>query len=147
MRLFYVPRISLENCKLGTIHKSTRIGYTSLNRRNRWPVKMEKLFSMLKMWRFVMDEEQNMPLDQVRKAKLLEEEMGFDVPFATFTWKYWLDLQARMNQGYSRYLRAIENRRTDQALLVTLEMMEMAADLLKEAVSCADPPSSRSPLR
>jgi len=97
-----------------------------------------------------MDEEQNMPLDQVRKAKLLEEEMGFDVPFATFTWKYWLDLQARMNQGYSRYLRAIGNRRTDQALLVTLEMMEMAADLLKEAVSWVDPPSPtapRSPLR
>src|SRR5258708_34480884 len=99
MRLFYVPRISLENCKLRTIHKSTRIGYTSLNRRNLWPVKMEKLLSMLKLWRFVMDEKPKTPLDQVRKAKLLEEEMDFDVQFATFPWKYWWSLQPRRNDG------------------------------------------------
>jgi hypothetical protein len=86
-----------------------------------------------------MDEEHNMTLDQVRKVKGLEEEMGFDVPFATFTWQHWLDLQARMNQGYSRYLRAIEGRRVDIALVVTLEMMEMVADLLKEACSWVEP--------
>jgi hypothetical protein len=88
-----------------------------------------------------MDEEQNMSLEQVRKAKLLEEDQGFDVPFATFTWKHWMDLQARMNQGYSRYLRAIEGRRVDLALVITLEMMEMVADLLKEACSWVDPPT------
>lgn len=89
-----------------------------------------------------MDKEQNMTLNELRKSKLLEEEMGFDVPFATFTWKHWLELQARMNQGYSRYLRAIESRRIDLALVVTLEMMEMVADLLKEACSWVDPPAS-----
>lgn len=65
-----------------------------------------------------MDEEQRMTLDQLRKSKSLEEDMGFDVPFATFTWKHWMDLQSRMNQGYSRYLRAIENQRVDLALVV-----------------------------
>src|SRR5579885_329646 len=94
------------------------------------------------MLRFVMDEDQSMSLDQLKKLKSLEEDMGFDVPFATFTWKHWMDLQARMNQGYSRYLRAIENRRIDQALVVTLEMMEMVADLLKEACSWIEPPLS-----
>jgi hypothetical protein len=86
-----------------------------------------------------MGEEHNMTLKQVLQAKGVEEAMGFDVPFATFTWQHWLDLQARMNQGYSRYLRAIEGRRTDLALLVTLEMMEMVSDLLKEACSWVEP--------
>lgn len=88
-----------------------------------------------------MDEERSIPLDQLRKMKLLEEEMGFDVPFVTFSWKHWLDLQATMNQGYSRYLRAIENRRVDLALMVTLEMMEMVEDMLKEAISWVEPSS------
>lgn len=92
-----------------------------------------------------MDEEQNMSLDHLRKAKSLEEEMGFDAPFATFTWKHWMNLQTRMNQGYSRYLRAIEGRRVDLALVVTLEMMEMVADLLKEATSWVEPPSAQMP--
>lgn len=89
-----------------------------------------------------MEEEQSISLDQLKKSKSLEEDMGFDVPFATFTWSHWMDLQARMNQGYSRYLRAIESRRVDLALVVTLEMMEMVADLLKEACSWIDPPLS-----
>ena len=88
----------------------------------------------------VMDEEQSMTLEQIRQAKSLEEELGFDAPFATFTWKYWLDLQARMNQGYCRYLRAIENRRADLALVVTLEMMEMVTDMLKEACTWIESP-------
>jgi hypothetical protein len=91
-----------------------------------------------------MDEEQNMTLSEMCNAKGIEEEMGFDAPFATFTWKHWLDLQAKMNQGFSRYLRAIEHGRSDLSLLVTLEMMEMVKDLLKEAcswVNPADPPS------
>lgn len=92
-----------------------------------------------------MDEEQNMSLEEVRKARMLEEEMGFDAPFATFTWQHWLDLQSRMTQGFSRYLRAIENHRADFALLITLEMMQMSADLLKEACAWVDPPASDPP--
>jgi hypothetical protein len=88
------------------------------------------------------DEEQNMSLEEVRKSRLLEEEMGFDSPFATFTWKHWMDLQARMNQGYCRYLRAIEGQRIDLALIVSLEMMEMVADMLKEACSWVESPMS-----
>ncbi len=86
-----------------------------------------------------MNEEHNLTLDQVRQLKGLEEKMGFDVPFATFTWQHWLALQTGMTQGYSRYLRAIQERRTDLALVVTLEMMEMVSDLLKEACSWVEP--------
>jgi hypothetical protein len=91
-----------------------------------------------------MDEEQNMTLDQIRKLDMLEEDMGFDAPFVTFTWKHWLDLQARMNQGFSRYLRAVEGRRTDLSLAITLEMMELVADLLKEACAWVDSPPKPS---
>ena len=40
-----------------------------------------------------MEEEQSISLDQLKKSKSLEEDMGFDVPFATFTWRHWMDLQ------------------------------------------------------
>ncbi len=70
------------------------------------------------------------------KRLLVEEEAkGYDVPFVTFTWQGWIELQAQTTQNYSRFLRAIENRRIDIAPLVGLEMAEMSIDLLKEACS------------
>ncbi len=79
--------------------------------------------------------EQNMPLEAVRQMVLAEEEGGYDVPFATFTWQHWQDLQARFVQNMARFQRAIEQRRIDVALFAGLEAQEMATDLLKEACS------------
>lgn len=82
-----------------------------------------------------MEKQQGISLHHTHKVEALEKTGDFSEPFATFTWDHWMNLQARVNQGFSRYLRAIESQRIDLALAVTLEMMEMAADLLKEAVA------------
>lgn len=79
--------------------------------------------------------EQNISLEAVRQMVLAEEEGGYDVPFATFTWQYWQDLQARFLQNMARFQRAIEQRRIDVALFAGLEAQELATDLLKEACS------------
>lgn len=78
---------------------------------------------------------QNMSLEAIRQLVLAEEAQGFDVPFATFTWQHWQDLQARFLQNMARFQRAIEQRRIDVALFAGLEVHELAADLLKEACS------------
>lgn len=76
----------------------------------------------------------HMTLDEVR-GMILEEEEGYDAPFVTFTWQHWLEMHARANRSFSRFLRAIENRRVDVALLVGLEMQELATSMLIEAVA------------
>src|SRR6266702_4152173 len=42
----------------------------------------------------------------------VEEEMGFDVPFSTFTWVRWLEMQVVMVHGFARFQRAVETRET-----------------------------------
>lgn len=86
-----------------------------------------------------MEKQRDISLHRARKVEALENTGDLAEPFATFTWDHWMNLQARMNQGFSRYLRAIENQRVDLALAVTLEMMEAAADLLKEAIAWVEP--------
>lgn len=76
-----------------------------------------------------------MSLAEVRQHMLPEEEDGYDAPFATFTWQRWLEMQAQVSQNFSRFLRAIENRRIDIALLEGLEMQEVSTQLLLEACS------------
>lgn len=88
-----------------------------------------------------MEKQQGTSFHHGRKVEALEKIGNLSEPFATFTWDHWMTLQARMNQGFSRYLRAIESRRVDLALAVTLEMMEMTADLLKEAIAWVEPPA------
>ncbi|HEU5384198.1 MAG TPA: hypothetical protein VFV38_53070 [Ktedonobacteraceae bacterium] len=73
-----------------------------------------------------------MTLEEVRRSVLAEED-GYDVPFSTFTWRHWLEMQAQANQSFSRFLRAIENQRIDVALLVGLEIQEIATRMLVEA--------------
>lgn len=81
---------------------------------------------------------ETMTLDDVRHT-LQSEEMGYDAPFATLTWRYWLEMQTRAPQCFSRFLRAIEERHVDAALMVAMEMQEMASQLLLEVyASVAD---------
>lgn len=72
-----------------------------------------------------------MSLENVREA--LNEEQGYDAPFATFTWRYWLDAQTRAMQCFSRFVRAVEERHPDHALMIGLEMQEIATAMLLEA--------------
>ncbi len=75
-----------------------------------------------------------MALKDVREASWSEEE-GYDAPFGTFTWKHWMESQARINQCFSRFVRAIEEKRATQALMIGLEVQEIATQMLLEAYS------------
>ena len=72
-----------------------------------------------------------MSLENVREA--LNEEQGYDAPFATFTWRYWMDAQARTMQCFTRFVRAVEEHHLDHAIMIGLEMQEMATAMLLEA--------------
>ncbi|HEY0757202.1 MAG TPA: hypothetical protein VGD98_24825 [Ktedonobacteraceae bacterium] len=63
----------------------------------------------------------------------MDEEQGYDAPFATFTWRHWLDCQARAMQCFSRFLRAVEEHHPDHALMIGLEMQEISTAMLLEA--------------
>ena len=75
-----------------------------------------------------------MPLKEVRQATWPEEE-GYDAPFATFTWKHWMEAQTRVNQCFSRFVRAVEEKRAARALMIGLEVQEIATQMLLEAYS------------
>lgn len=90
-----------------------------------------------------MDRDEEKAWQRARRVEALEQAGKFSEPFATFSWEDWMDLQTRVNQGFGRYLRAIENRRPDLALAMTLEIMEATADLLKEALAWIEPPAPR----
>jgi hypothetical protein len=62
-----------------------------------------------------------------------EEETGCDVPFTTFTWAHWLEMQAKMVQCLTRYQRAVEHQQAQVALLVVLEIQQLTTELYKEA--------------
>jgi hypothetical protein len=81
------------------------------------------------------DETTAMSLKAVRQAVMGEIEQGYDVPFATFPWKRWEEMQGQFLQNMSRYQRAIENQRLDAAFFAALELQEIVVDLLKEASS------------
>jgi hypothetical protein len=93
---------------------------------------------MIGLEKMVMAETQEsrevMTLKEVYEAGRPEEE-GYDAPFATFTWRHWMTSQARLNQCFSRFVRAIEERRAAQAMLIGLEVQEIATQMLVEAYS------------
>lgn len=72
-----------------------------------------------------------MSLESVRE--LLDEEQGYDAPFETFTWRYWLELQARAMQSFTRFVRAVGEQRPDHLVMIGLEMQEIATTMLLEA--------------
>ena len=81
-----------------------------------------------------------MTMEMIRGAMDPEEE-GYDTPFATFTWRHWMEAQAKINQCFSRFIRAVEHERTDQALMIGLEVQEIATQMLLEAYAmCANLP-------
>ena len=81
-----------------------------------------------------------MSLKDVREAGWPENN-GYDAPFGTFTWQHWLDAQAKVNQCFSRFVRAIEEKQGVQALMICLDVQEIATEMLIEAYSlCANAP-------
>lgn len=75
-----------------------------------------------------------MTLKEVYEAGCPAEE-GYDAPFATFTWRHWMTSQARLNQCFSRFVRAVEEKHAAQAMLIGLEVQEIATQMLVEAYS------------
>lgn len=73
------------------------------------------------------------PLEEIKQLVVKDEEMGYDAPFATITWKGWLEMQAHILQNMARFQRAIANEQMDSALFAALEVQEIATQLLKEA--------------
>jgi hypothetical protein len=85
------------------------------------------------------DKNQRMSLAEVREQIVGKEEMGFDQPFLTFTWQHWEEMQARVQQNFHRFQRAIEEKRPEKAVLAVREMHTVVADLLTEAGASAAP--------
>ena len=69
------------------------------------------------------------------KATMLgiEEERGYDVPFATLRWEQWLEMQASMALRFTRFQRAIHYKQAKIALLIAQEVIAAGMDLLDEA--------------
>jgi hypothetical protein len=61
------------------------------------------------------------------------DDDGYDVPFATFTWITWQEMQAQTLQRFTRFQRAIERKRLQEAAEIAMEMQEMALLWQKEA--------------
>jgi DnaJ-domain-containing protein 1 len=72
-----------------------------------------------------------MSLENVRET--LSEDQGYDAPFATFTWHHWLEAQAHAMQCFTRFVRAVEEHHPDHAIMIGLEMQEIATTMLLEA--------------
>ena len=71
----------------------------------------------------------------VEKASLLgiEEEQGYDAPFANFTWEQWLEMQVTMMQRFARFQRAIEHKQAQVASQIAQEVIKLGLEWLDEA--------------
>jgi len=69
----------------------------------------------------------------LEQAMGVEEEMGYDVPFISFTWERWQVMQGHLLQSFTRFQRAIEQKNTRLACTITLEMQEIVLEMQKEA--------------
>jgi hypothetical protein len=58
-----------------------------------------------------------------------EEEYG---PFLRFTWEEWEEMQKQVLLRFIRFQHAIEQGRTEEALLIALEMHEISCKWLEE---------------
>lgn len=72
------------------------------------------------------------PLGEIKQLTA-EEEMRYDAPFATLTWKQWLEMHTRIFHNMVRFQRAREHDRHDVALFASLEIQEIAMQIMKEA--------------
>jgi hypothetical protein len=82
-----------------------------------------------------MSAEHTTSLADFKEAWGIQEEQGFDVPFVTFTWAHWQDIQAQAVQNFTRFQRAISQQQPQLAALIALEMLHITAELQKEAVA------------
>ena len=82
-------------------------------------------------------------LERVREFCGIEEEMGFEAPFLTFSWEHWQAWQARVLQCFTSFQRAVQNQQPHQATLISLEMQELALELQKEACAWLWPDASQ----
>jgi len=73
------------------------------------------------------------PLEEIERLVEGEEEMGYDAPFATLTWEKWLGMQTRIIHNMVRFQRAREHDQHDVALFASLEVQEIATQMMKEA--------------
>jgi hypothetical protein len=76
--------------------------------------------------------EDQISLSDIQRTCALEEDQGFDAPFATFTWARWQEMQAQTVQGFTRFQRAIDQRQPQVASLIALEMQQIVMELQKE---------------
>ena len=63
---------------------------------------------------------------------------GYNVPFGTFTWQQWQQMQAETMQRFTQFQRAIERKEADEALKIALQMQEMTLSWFKEACAWID---------
>ncbi len=82
-----------------------------------------------------MSAEHTTSLADFKEACGIQEEQGFDAPFVTFTWAHWQDLQAQAVQNFTRFQRAVAQQEPQLAALIALEMLQIAAELQKEAAA------------
>jgi hypothetical protein len=75
----------------------------------------------------------SMTFEEIRRAWGIEEEMGYDAPFSTFTWKRWEEMQMHTMQSFTRFQRAIEQHQPMLALAVVLELQMMMIEMQTEA--------------
>ena len=80
-----------------------------------------------------------MELSDLQRLCGITEDMEFDVPFSTFTWANWLEIQAQTLLDFSRFQRAISSHQFQLAALIALEMQQVAMDLQKEVCSWLEP--------
>jgi len=75
-------------------------------------------------------------MSQAKKEHLINYiEDGYNVPFGTFTWAQWQQMQAETMQRFTQFQRAIERKEPDEAARIAFKMQEMGVVWLKEACS------------
>lgn len=99
--------------------------------------KLQEITSMARIEEMIEHERrearQSISLDDLWRLCRIKEEMGLDDPFVTFSWDHWQEIQKRALMNFSRFQRAITKHEFQLAMLIALEMQEIAADLQKEA--------------
>ena len=77
-------------------------------------------------------EEEEMSSGNGEQSSEIEEDMGYDAPFATYTWERWQEMQVRAFLGFTRFQRAIEQRQPQLALSIAIEIQAIGIAMQKE---------------
>ncbi len=68
----------------------------------------------------------------VEQSTKLVEDMGYDVPFISYTWERWQEMQVRTLLSFTSFQRAIEQRQPQLALSIAIEIQEIGIAIQKE---------------